>query len=140
MLPAMFRLRQLIRSKRLSRMLSVGVAYALAIQALMASVGTGMSAFAASGDAGIVICGQVSALPPGPAGDHQRPGSVPQCPFCFIAAQSAGQFALAGAAPVAPAYTAIAVALIADPIGGAAFVPRFRRTAGAPRAPPSFSA
>ncbi len=121
-------------------MLSIGVAYALAIQALMASVGTGMSAFAAPGQAGFVICGQVSASRSGHAGDHQQPDSAPQCPFCFIAAQTAGHFALAGAAPVAPAYTALAFASVTEAIKPAAFVPRFRRTAGAPRAPPAFSA
>jgi hypothetical protein len=136
----MFGLRQLRRSKRLSRVLSVCIAYALAIQALMASVGTGMSAFAAPGQAGFVICGEGSAPAPGTAGGRHAPSSVPQCPFCFVAAQSAGHFALAGAAPAGPAYTALALAAVTDTIGGAAFIPHFRRTTGSPRAPPAFSA
>ena len=136
----MFGLRQLRRSRRLRWVLSIGVVYALAIQALMASVGTGMSAFAAPGQAGFVICGEVSASRSGPAGDHHQPDSAPQCPFCFIAAQTAGHFTLAGAAPVAPAYTALAFASVPDTFRRAVFVPRFRRTAGAPRAPPAFSA
>jgi len=140
MLRAMFGLRQLRQSKRLGRVLAICVAYALAIQALMASVGTGMSALAAPGQAGFVICGQVSAPLPGPAGDRHRPSSPLQCPFCFVAAQTAGHFALAGAAPVVPTYAALAFASVADPIGRAVFVARFRRTTGAPRAPPGFSA
>lgn len=132
----MFRLRQLRQSKRLSRVLAVCVAYALAIQAMMASVGTGMSAFAAPGDAGFVICGQVST----PTGDHHAPNPAPQCPFCFVAAQSAGHLALTGEAPAAPVYTALAFAKVADPIRRATFVPRVPRTAGDPRAPPAFSA
>jgi hypothetical protein len=138
MLTAMFDLRQLRRLRRTARLLAVCLAYALAVQAVVASVGTGMSAFAAPGQAGFVVCGQVSA--PGPGGDRHPPGSVPQCPFCFVAAQTAGHFALAGAAPMAPVYTALAFAAFADSIGRAGFVALFRRTRGDPRAPPAFSA
>jgi hypothetical protein len=140
MLSAMSGLRQFRQSKRLSRVLAVCVAYALAIQAMMASVGTGMSAFAAPGEAGFVICGHASASVPGHAGDRHSPSSVPQCPFCFVTAQTAGHFTLTGVAPIAPAYTPLAIATVADPIGRATFVPRFHRTAGNPRAPPAFSA
>jgi hypothetical protein len=133
----MFDLRQSRRFRRTARFLAVCLGYALAVQAVVASVGTGMSAFAAPGQAGFVICSQVSA--PGSAGDHHPPNSVPQCPFCFVAAQSAGHFALAGVAPVALAYSALAFASVADPTGRAAFVPAFRRTLGDPRAPPPFS-
>jgi len=134
----MFRLRQLRQSKRFGRPLAVCIAYALAIQAMMASVGTGMSAFATPGQVGFVICGRVS--PPAPAGDHHAPNSGPQCPFCFVAAQSAGHFALTGEAPAGPVYTALAFATVADPIRRATFVLRFPRTAGEPRAPPALSA
>jgi hypothetical protein len=135
---AMFDLRRLRRLRRTARFLAVCLAYALAVQAVVASVGTGMSAFAAPGQAGFVICGQVSA--PGPAGDRHPQSPVPQCPFCFVAAQNAGHFALAGAAPMAPVYTALAFSAFADPIGRAGFVALFRRTLGDPRAPPKFSA
>jgi hypothetical protein len=138
MLTAMFDLRHLRRFRRAGRFLAVCLAYALAVQAVVASVGTGMSALAAPGQAGFAICSQISA--PGSAGDHHPSNSVPQCPFCFVAAQSAGHFALAGAAPAAPIYTALAFAAVADPIGHVAFVPPFRRTLGDPRAPPAFSA
>ena len=121
-------------------MLAICLAYTLAIQAVIASVGTGMSAFAAPGQAPF-ICGQVSA--PAAAGknhgDGHGPNSVPPCPFCFVAAQSAGLIALAGAAPVPPAYAGLVIAAVPAPIGPGVFVPRFRRTAGAPRAPPAFS-
>jgi hypothetical protein len=134
----MLGLRRLRRSKRLGSVLALCVAYALAIQAMMASVGTGMSAFAAPGKAGFVICSQVSA--PAPAGDQHAPGSAPLCPFCFVAAQSAGHFALTGAVPVTPVYTAVAFAGVADLIGRATCVLRFPRKVGDPRAPPAFSA
>jgi hypothetical protein len=140
MLRGMFHLRHLRRFRRSGRVLAVCLAYALAIQAVIASVGTGMSAFAAPGQAG-VICGQVS--PPGPAGDRhgdrRGPNSVPPCPFCFVAAQVAGHVALTGAVPAAPVYAGLVIATLADPIGPGAFVPRFRRAAGDPRAPPVFS-
>jgi hypothetical protein len=136
----MFDLRHLRRSRRLGRVLAVCVAYALAVQAVLASVGTGMSAFAASDHGGLIICGQVSAPGPSPAGDRHRPNSAPSCPFCFVAAQSVGHAALTGAAPAAPAYAGLAIAAMPDRNGRSAFVPRFRRVAGDPRAPPAFSA
>jgi hypothetical protein len=138
MLIAMFDLGQLRRFRRTARFLGVCLAYALAVQAVVASIGSGMSAFAAPGQSGFVVCGKVSA--PGPAGDRHPPSPVPQGPFCFVAAQTAGHFALAGAAPVAPVYTALAFASVEVPFGRVAFVPPFRRTLGDPRAPPAFSA
>ena len=58
-LGAMFDLRHLRRFGRLGRFLAVCLAYALAVQSVVASVGTGMSAFATPGQAGFVICGQM---------------------------------------------------------------------------------
>jgi hypothetical protein len=133
----MLHLRHMTRSRWLSRLLAMSVAYALAIQAMMASVGAGMSAFAASGQAGFAICGQVSA--PGPAGDRQRQSPAPPCPFCFVAAQSAGHIALASGGPAVPAYAALPIAALADHFANEAIVLRFPRTAGDPRAPPVFS-
>jgi hypothetical protein len=137
MLQTMFDLRHLRRLRRSGRVLALCVAYALAIQAVVASVGTGMSAFAGPGS---VICGTIAPSAPGKAGDRQTPRPSPSCPFCFVAAQTAGHIALTGAAPTVPAWTGPVVAAVPDPIGHGVFIPIFRRTAGDPRAPPAFSA
>jgi len=121
--------------------LAVCVAYSLAIQAMMASVGFGMSAGAAPDQAGFVFCSSASGQTAGaPAhGDEHKPGRVPQCPFCFIAAQSAGHAASAGEAPAFPAYAGLLIAAILQPLSSGKFVPQFRHRYGEPRAPPAFS-
>src|SRR5215472_8504675 len=101
----MFGLRQFIRSGRSSRFLALWIAYSLAIQALMASVGLGMSAFAAPGPDGFVICGHASGGRPASTHDRQNRNPASPCPFCFVAAQSAGHFPLLSAAPAFPLYT-----------------------------------
>jgi hypothetical protein len=133
----MFDLRHLRRLRRLGRLLAICVAYALAIQAVVASVGTGMSAFAGPS---AVICGTIASPAPGGAGDHRTPNPAPTCPFCFVAAQTAGHVALTGAAPAVPTYAGLVVAAVPDAIGHDVFVPVFRRAAGDPRAPPALSA
>jgi hypothetical protein len=134
---AMFRLRQFIRSRRSSRVLALWIAYSLAIQALMASVGLGMSAFAAPAPDVVVICSHGSAKTP--ADNRQNPCSAPFCPFCFVAAQSAGYLPLVAEAPAFPLYAGRPIALVTDRIGDPGFVPQFRRMVGAPRAPPAFA-
>jgi len=119
--------------------LAVCIAYALAIQALMASVGLGMSAFATSVQSGFVVCGLAAAQVPAPNGGHRKPSPAPQCPFRFVAAQSAGHNALVGEATAFPAYAGLSIALILDATGDGTFVPQFRSTTGDPRAPPAFS-
>ena len=118
-------------------MLSLWIAYSLAIQALMGSIGLGMSAFAAPGPDAVVICSHASAGTP--PGDRQNPGSAPFCPFCFVAAQSAGYIPLVAEAPAFPLYAGRPIAPVADRVGDVEFVPLFRRMVGAPRAPPAFS-
>ena len=132
----MSRLRHFIRARRFGALLTFCVAYALAIQALMASVGVGMSAFAAPGQSGFVICTYAADHAPSPAGDPQKQNPAPRCPFCFVGAQSVGHIALPGAAPAVPTYAGTPAAAIYDRIAEAAFVPQFRRGAGGPRAPP----
>jgi hypothetical protein len=106
----------------------------------MASVGLGMSAFAAPGRTGFVICGLATPTQtPPPGSDRQKRDPAQQCPFCFIAAQSAGHIALAGNATVLPAYAAPSVATISGCVGDAISVPQLRRTCGDPRGPPAFS-
>jgi hypothetical protein len=122
--------------------LAVYVAYALAIQAMMASVGLGMSASAAAERTDNVLCSfafNQTANVPVRDGDRQKPGPAPQCPFCFIAAQSARDIAALGAAPAFPAYAGLLIAPISDPSGDGVFVPQFRHRHGEPRAPPAFS-
>jgi hypothetical protein len=120
--------------------LAVCVAYSLAIQAMVASVGVGMSAGADR--AGPVVCSLGSnqtANMPARDGDRQKPNPEPQCPFCFIAAQSAGHVAIAGEGLAFPAYFGLLIAAISDLLGDGAFVFHFRHRYGEPRAPPAFS-
>jgi hypothetical protein len=132
-------LRHFIRARSSGRLLAVWLAYSLAAQALMMSVGLGMSAFAAPGPSGLVICSFAAHLP-ATTGDSQIPAPRPLCPFCFIAAQCAGHSAAAAEAPALPGYAAVALAgTIAGRPGTDSFVPQFSRKAGDPRAPPPFS-
>lgn len=133
----MQRLRQFVRTRSRGGFLAVYLAYALAIQAMMASVGLGMSAGVTPNLAGFVICSVVShRTAPGPD-DRQTP--APQCPFCFVAAQSAGHAATAGDAPAFPAYAGKLIATILYPPGDGTFVPHSRHRLGEARAPPTVS-
>jgi hypothetical protein len=122
--------------------LAVYVAYSLAVQAMMASVGLGMSAGAAPERANNILCGSAvnqTADVPARDGDRQKPSPAPQCPFCFVAAQSAGHVAAVGTAPASPTYIGLLIAAISDSIGDGALVSQFRHSHGEPRAPPVFS-
>jgi hypothetical protein len=131
-------LRKFIRSRRPGAVLAVCIAYALAIQALIASVGLGMSALAASGPDGSSICSFAPRQAPTPTDKRQKPHSAPQCPFCFVAGQSVGHIALLGPAQGPPAYAGLLIGAVSDGIDET-FVPPFHRTLGDPRAPPVFS-
>jgi len=118
-------------------LLAVYLAYALAIQALMASVGLGMSAGAPPDQAGFVLCSFASyRTAPDPA---HRQSPPPQCPFCFVAAQSAGHVATAGEAPAFPAYAGIVISSLSQPTAEGIFVAQSRHRDGEPRAPPAVS-
>src|SRR5437868_5288501 len=98
-------LRQLVRSRSRGGLLAVYVAYSLAIQAIMASVGLGMSADATADRTDLVLCSfafNQTANAPVRDDNRQKPSPAPQCPFCFIAAQSAGHIATTGDAPAFP--------------------------------------
>jgi hypothetical protein len=134
-------LRRFIRTRSSGGLVAVCVAYSLAIQALMMSVGLGMSAAAAPGD--FFICG-LAAGPgvhaPVPRGDRQNPAPRPECPFCFVAAQSAGHIATMHDGPAVPSYVGIPIpAGLLDHFATGLFIPQFRRMVGDPRAPPSVS-
>jgi hypothetical protein len=106
----------------------------------MTSVGLGMSA-GGSPD-GIILCSVAShqtANEPAPDGGPQKPSPAPQCPFCFVAAQSAGHLATIGEAPAFPAHAGLLSTAILDPINAGAFVFRLHHRQGEPRAPPTFS-
>ena len=120
--------------------MAVFVAYSLAIQAMMVSVGLAMSAGADR--AGLIVCSPGSnqtANMPARDSDRQKPNPETQCPFCFIATQSAGHVAIASEGLAFPAYFGLLTAAVLDPIGDEAFVSRFRHRHGEPRAPPAFS-
>ncbi len=136
---SMKRLRQLIRPRRLGAAIAVCLAYLLAIQGLMVSVGVGMSMV--PDQTGFIICGSFPVADVGtPASGHQKqsPKSAPECPFCFIASQCAGHVAMAGVSPTLPHYRGNLVAAIVGDTGSDAIILKFRRSGGEPRAPPSF--
>ena len=139
-LESMLGLRKLLRARRSGSLLALTVAYSLAVQAMMASVGLSMSA---PDQRGHVICSfnsGPSAHTPATSGDRQNPGPQPHCPFCFIAAQSAGHIATMGEALAFPAYAGMQIAdKFLVHIGDKALVSQFRRKVGEPRAPPTFS-
>jgi hypothetical protein len=118
--------------------LAVWVAYSLVIQAGMASIGLGMSAGALLDRTGLVLCSFASNHADAPAqdSDRQKSNPAPQCLFCFIGAQSAGNVATVSKASAFPAYVGLPIAAISDPIGDRAFVSQFRHRHGEPRAPP----
>jgi hypothetical protein len=122
--------------------LAVYAAYSLAIQAIMASVGLGMSAGATADRADPVLCSfafDQTAYAPARDDNRQKPIPAPQCPFCFIAAQSAGHIATMGESPAFSAYAGLLIAPILGAIGDGTFVPHFRHRLGELRAPPVFS-
>jgi len=132
-------LRQFVRSGWSSRFLALWIAYSLAIQAVMASAGLGMSAFAAPGPDDIVISSHDSGSGAASTGDPRNRNSSPPCPFCFVATQSVGHVPLLSAAPLFPVHAELAATAVSDRIGDERFVPKFRRMVGTPRAPPAFS-
>lgn len=133
----MQRLRLFIRTPSRGGLLAVYLAYALAIQATMASVGFAMSAGATPDRTGLALCGALAHRSAPTPGDRQTP--APQCPFCYVAAQSGGHAATSGEVPAVPAYTGLVIATIARRVGDAVFVPQFRHRTGEPRAPPAAS-
>jgi hypothetical protein len=123
--------------------LAICVAYLLAIHGFVATVGLGMSAAADQPDwSGHVLCSLVfnkTANAPARENDGHKPSRAPQCPFCFVAAQSAGYIAIAGETPTFPSYASLSSTAISDPVGDGIFVPQLRHRHGEPRAPPTFS-
>ncbi|HTO81952.1 MAG TPA: DUF2946 family protein, partial [Methylomirabilota bacterium] len=88
------------------RFLAAALAYALAIQGLIVSVGLGMSAAAAADHIDFVICAPAAdhGAAAAPDGDRQnQTDHRPQCPFCFVAAQSGGLLATLGDPAAVPA-------------------------------------
>jgi hypothetical protein len=138
MLGEMRSIRQFFRARRSGGAIAVCMAYALAIQSLIASVGLGMSAAASPDRADFVICSfSLNSHAPGSERDGQKPHQQPQCPFCFVAAQSAGPIASTDEVPVLPAYVGLRiVGSLSGPIIDGRFIPAFRRSTGDPRAPP----
>ena len=131
-------LRRFMRSRQLGRPLAVAIAYALAVQTLMAGAGIGMSAFAASSGPGFVICSHAAATAPTTPSVPQKQNPATQCPFC-LAGQTAGHAAWPGIPPVLPIYAASLVTAPLDRFSEQTPVFQLRRTTGNPRAPPVFS-
>ncbi|MGO9006900.1 MAG: DUF2946 family protein [Beijerinckiaceae bacterium] len=120
-------------------LLATGIACLLFVQALMTSVGLGMAAEASGPGDALIVC---SASDPSPKAlatndDRRKPSQSSHCPFCYIAAQSAGQIATIGHTPFFPAHVAfesadVNYARFIDQI----FVLPLRRRISDPRAPP----
>ena len=92
--------------------------------------GSGMSA-AASGQAGFVLCSgahEPSVQTPAGPDDRQSPTPQPECPFCFVAAQSAADIGLTAHGTPVPAYAGLPIAgSLHDPFAETVVVPVFRR-------------
>lgn len=132
-------LRQFVRRRWSGGFLAVYIAYSLAIQAMMASVGLGMSMSAVPYQVGFVLC-SLGSQQTAPVPGSRAPAPAPQCPFCLVAAQSASHVATATEPPAFPTYVGVPIAAISHPIDVGAFVPQFRHRHGEARAPPVFSA
>jgi hypothetical protein len=137
----MKRLRQFVWSRSSGRLLAVYIAYSLAIQAMMASVGFGMSADASPDRVGFVLCSfAFHQTPDEPTRDGgRRPSPAPQCPFCFVVAQSAGHIATMGEAPAFPTYAGLLSVAVLNPVAAVAFIFQLHHSHGEARAPPTFS-
>jgi hypothetical protein len=136
-------LRRLIRARWWGRLLAVALAYLLAIEALIASVGIGMSAVAAPGQPQFAICSSVAdhgIARPSDSDNPNRSGHETHCPFCFLAAQSAVHLATVFDGFASPAYAELRVA---GPrygnYDGRLPAHTLYRTTGDPRGPPDFS-
>jgi hypothetical protein len=133
--------RRIIGARRSSAVLALCISYALAIQAVLASVGLGMSVVAPD-PLGFSICSHVSGVDDQSqaAGRHgQDRKSAPECPFCYVAAQSIGHFATATGALSLSAHPGLLVSIISSQIIADIVLPEFRGTDGEARAPPQFS-
>jgi len=131
------------RSVLSRRFLAAALAYLLAVQGLIVSIGLGMSAAAAADHIDFVICAPAAGHgAAAPDGDRQnQTDHRPQCPFCFVAAQSSGLLAtLDGSTALAVAPPRQASALRYGSGGARCFIRVLFRTNGNPRAPPGFSA
>ena len=136
----MFGLRRFIKTRRSSSLLALWIAYSLGIQAVMASIGLGMSALAAPAPDGFVVCSHAPRDAQIPTGDRHSPGPEAPCPFCFVAAQSAGHAPLLVQIPAVPVHLGLPIAALSARLGEARVILRFARMVGDPRAPPAFSA
>jgi hypothetical protein len=123
--------------------LAVGLVYLIAAEALIASVGMGMSAIAPPGQAEFAICSSVAdhgPVAPSDSRDRNKSSHQSQCPFCFLAAQSAVHPATFGDGLASPAYGEFQVTGLRYCIhNGEILGPAFYRTTGDPRGPPQFS-
>ena len=133
-------MRALIRTRWSGGLLAASVACLLALQALIASIGLGMSAASPFRQPVFEVCSAMAADSlDGPVrNDADPPGHRPQCPFCFVAGQYTGHPAMNGDAKALPAFARRDVD--APPYAGAedrAFANRLHRTTGNPRDPPS---
>jgi len=139
----MLGMRTLIRNRWLGGLLVFCPVILLATYALVASLGTGMSAASAFAMFAGDICSvkaSDAATAPTRDDDRGRTGHQSQCPLCFIAAQAAGLPAMVPGSGALPAFQTGQIAVLDYAEGYRGQVRRLpRRTTGAPRGPPSYS-
>ena len=136
-------IRTLIRNRWSGGLLAACVAGLLAFQALVASVGLGMSTASPLGRPAFDICGALATngLDASAHNNGTDPSGHPlQCPFCFVAAQCTAYPMMVGDARAFPAFAwrGVAAASYAS-VKQPAVHGRLHRTTGYPRGPPSFS-
>jgi len=135
-------MRGLICTRWSGGLLAASVATLLAFQALIASVGLGMSASSLFGQPVFDICSggaKTGQQEPGRNDGTDQSRHPPPCPFCFVAAQCASHPAMAGDVKDIPAFSGRDLA--APPyvsINHRVVYGRPLRTTGNPRGPPSF--
>lgn len=136
-------IRALIRARWSGGLLTAGAACLLVLQALIASVGLGMSAASPFGQPAFDICSATatdSVDAPAHNNDGTPNGRHQQCPFCSVAAQCVSHPAMVGDAKAFPPLGEgdVATAPYAA-VNHRAIRVRLRGTTGNPRGPPSFS-
>jgi len=124
------------------RIFAVLLAYLLAAEGLVASVGFGMSAELAT-QPQFSICNSITdygVVTPPSNTDPNRSGHQSRCPFCFVAAQSAGHLITIGDPPASLAFAELRITgSYYGKYNSEISLPGLLRTTGDPRGPPQFS-
>ena len=139
----MVRLRKLIQTRWVGRLVALLLAYLFVAEGLIASVGSGMSAAAAPGQFTFPICLSATdnglvALPG--KSDRDTSDRQSQCPFCLVAQEASIHSAAIGDTSVSLSYSEIHTTKACfGNYSGTALILNGYRTPGDPRGPPPYS-